>query len=209
MAAHARGSRWLAAAAVAVAALLTGASDVAGADPGRPAELGRPAGASTGASDAIVAQLPAVRPLNRDAELLLAEARRRSSTIARLLAALETGDLVVYLDVRLMPRCRTGRLRLVASNGAGRFVKVDISATARWDEAFGLLGHELQHAVEVASAPEVRDAGSLARFYRRIGNPRPAQASTFETEEAIKVRAQVLAELSRNGQDRSVAAPPR
>jgi hypothetical protein len=144
--------------------------------------------------------------LNRDAELLLAEARRRSPTIARLLVALEASDLVVSLDVRLMPRCQTGRLRLVASNGPGRFVKVDVSATARWDEALGWLGHELQHAVEVASAPDVRDDGSLETFDRRIGNPQPAQASTFETEEAIKVRAQVLAEASRSRDNRSAAA---
>ena len=116
MAAHAQGNRWLAAAAV--AALLTGASDAAGADPGRQSEPGGPVLASQGAPDAVVARSPAVRPLNRDAELLLAEARRRSPTIARLLAALDASDLVVYLDVRLMPRCQTGRLSLVASNGA-------------------------------------------------------------------------------------------
>lgn len=207
MAAHERGNRWLAAA---FAALLTGASGVAGADPGRPSKPGGPALARTGAPDAAVVRPPAVRPLNRDAERLLAEARRRSPTIARLLDALEASDLVVYLEVRLMSRCQTGRLRLVASNGPRRFVKVDVSATARWDEALGWLGHELQHAVEVASAADVRDDGSLEKFYRRIGNPQPAQASTFETEEAIKVRAQVLAETSR-GRDTSSAAaqPPR
>jgi len=206
MAAHERGNRWLAAAAL--AALLTGASDVAGADPARPAGPGEPALASQEVPDAVVAPAPAVRPLNRDAELLLAEARRRSPTIARLLSALDASDMVVYLDVRLMPRCQTGRLRLVASNGPRRFVKVDVSATARWDEALGWLGHELRHAVEVASAPDVRDDGSLERLYRRIGNPQLAQASTFETEEAIKTRAQVLAELARTTDPRSAAAQP-
>ena len=207
MAAHERGTTWLAAAAF--AALLTGASDAAGADPGRPAEPGGPALASQGSLDAVVAPSPAVRPLNRDGERLLAEARRRSPTIARLLAALEASDLVIYLDVRLMPRCQTGRLRVVASNGPRRFVKVDVSATARWDEAIGWLGHELQHAVEVALAPDVRDDASLERLYRRIGNPRLAQASTFETEEAITTRAQVLAELARPTEPAFAAAQPR
>jgi len=206
MAAHARGDRWLAAAAL--AALLTGASDVAGADPGRPSEPGGPALASQEAPNAFLARSSAVRPLNRDAELLLAEARRRSPTIARLLAAVEASGLVVYLDVRLMPRCGTGRLRLVASNGARRFVKVDVSVTARRDEALGWLGHELQHAVEVASAPDVSDDGSLERLYRRIGNPQLAQASTFETEDAIKTRGQVLAELARTTEPRPAAAQP-
>jgi len=208
MAAHERRTTWLAAAAC--AALLTGASDAAGADPGRPSEPGGPALSSQEIQDAIVAPSPAVRPLNRDAKRLLAEARRRSPTIARLLAALEASDVVVYLDVRLMPRCRTGRLRLVAGNGPRRFVKVDVSATARWDEALGWLGHELQHAVEVASAPDVRDDVSLERLYRRIGNPQLAQASTFETEDAISVRTQVLAELARPTEPGFAAAqPPR
>jgi hypothetical protein len=117
---------------------------------------------------------------------------------------------VVYVDVRLMPRRRTGRLRVVESDGARRIVKVDVSATARWDEALGWLGHELQHAVEVASARDVRNDASLERLYRRIGNPQLAQASTFETEDAISVRMQVLAELARQSRPRPAAAqPPR
>jgi len=51
--------------------------------------------------------------------------------------------------------------------------------------ALGWLGHELQHAVEVASAPDVREDGSLERLYRRIGNPQPAQAPTFETSDSV------------------------
>ncbi len=56
---------------------------------------------------------------------------------------------------------------------------------ARCDEALGWLGHELQQAVEVASAPGVRDDGSFERLYRRIGNPQPAQAPTFETSDSV------------------------
>jgi hypothetical protein len=59
------------------------------------------------------------------------------------------------------------------------------AVTARCDEALGWLGHELQHVVEVASAPDVREDGSLERFYRRIGNPQPAQAPTFETSDSV------------------------
>jgi len=194
MATHERGNSWLAAAAL--AALLTDAYDVAEAHQGRPSEPAGPARASKGVPDAVVVLSPAVRPLNSDAALLLAEARRRSPTIAGLLAALDASDLVVHLDLRLMPRCQTGRLRFAGSGGTRRFVKVDVSAAVRWDQAVGWLAHELQHAVEVASAPDVRDDGSLEGLYRRIGNPQPAMASTFETEEAIRVRAQVLAEIS-------------
>lgn len=36
-------------------------------------------------------------------------------------------------------------------------------------ELVAILGHELQHAAEIAAAPWVHDAGTLARLYRRIG----------------------------------------
>ena len=32
-----------------------------------------------------------------------------------------------------------------------------------------VLGHELQHAMEVAADPEVRGAATLRRFYSRVG----------------------------------------
>jgi hypothetical protein len=193
MASQERGITWLAAAAL--AALLIGASSAAESHQGGPPEPAGPALGSKGVPDAVGARSPAVRPLNSAAALLLAEARRRSPTVARLLAALDASDLVVLLDLRLMPRCQTGRLRFVSGNGTRRFVKVDVSATVRWDQAVGWLGHELQHAIEVASAPGVRDDGSLEGLYRRVGNPQLAMASTFETEEAIRVRARVLAEV--------------
>jgi len=204
MATHGRGKCWLAAAAL--AALMTGASSVAGAHQGGPPEPAGPALGGKGVPDAVGARSPAVRPLNSAAALLLAEARRRSPTVARLLAALDASDLVVLLDLRLMPRCQTGRLRFAGSGGTRRFVKVDVSAAVRWDQAVGWLAHELQHAVEVASAPGVRDDGSLEGLYRRIGNPQLATASTFETEEAIRVRARVLAEISHIRQARGAAA---
>ena len=34
-----------------------------------------------------------------------------------------------------------------------------------------LLGHELQHAAEVADAPDVQTVGQFAALYRRIGVP--------------------------------------
>jgi hypothetical protein len=47
-------------------------------------------------------------------------------------------------------------------------VRVDRWGRAPWDRV-AQLAHELQHAMEIAQAPEVQDAASLARLYRRIG----------------------------------------
>jgi hypothetical protein len=58
------------------------------------------------------------------------------------------------------------------------------------------LGHELQHAVEIAEAPEVVDARSLARFYARVGSERTSGACRlFDTQAAVDIGWQVSREL--------------
>jgi hypothetical protein len=58
-------------------------------------------------------------------------------------------------------------------------------------EAIPWFAHELQHAIEVAQAPEVTDARSLAQLYRRIGWE--GQAGRFESN-----RARAIGNLVRN-----------
>ena len=62
-------------------------------------------------------------------------------------------------------------------------------------EQIALLGHELQHALEVASAPEVRDASGMAQLYRRIGWE--GQKDHFESEAAKSVAQKVRTQLAR------------
>jgi hypothetical protein len=136
-----------------------------------------------------------VRPLGPDARHLLAEARRLSPTVRRLLAELERSDLIVYLQVQPGRLVHTGTTALLSSGGAVRYVKVNIylyfvSDSIPW------LAHELQHAVEIASAPDVRDADGVIRLYKRIGDPGEHGLHSFETIAAIDVRNRVVAELT-------------
>jgi hypothetical protein len=59
------------------------------------------------------------------------------------------------------------------------------------------LGHELQHAVEIADAAQVVDAPTLAAHYSRIGAQTNAGSPvlTFETDAARKTSMQVRREL--------------
>jgi hypothetical protein len=60
-----------------------------------------------------------------------------------------------------------------------------------------ILGHELQHAVEVANAPWVVDEASLAEEYRRIGFPSHADhGMSFESRAAIDAGQRVLRDLT-------------
>jgi hypothetical protein len=57
------------------------------------------------------------------------------------------------------------------------------------------LAHELQHAVEVAGAPEVRSGAQMAALMKRIGRSREA-GRQFETDGAIECGRQAGRELA-------------
>jgi hypothetical protein len=137
-----------------------------------------------------------VRPLGREAEQLLAEARRLSPTVRRLLAQLEASDLFVYVEFRIPRSIRTGQLALVGAGVGVRYLKIEIFGVDYVKANIPWLAHELQHAAEIASAPEVTDDAGMRRLYERIGRPSRSGQDSFETAGAIKVRNQVLAELA-------------
>jgi signal transduction histidine kinase len=112
------------------------------------------------------------RPLTPGAATLLTRAAERSTILRTQLEAIEQTDVVVYV-LDSMSRSvgdPKASLEFVATAGGRRYVVVRVD---RWSlnpsEALAWFGHELQHAIEVASAPEVTNAAQLARLYRRIG----------------------------------------
>jgi len=58
-----------------------------------------------------------------------------------------------------------------------------------------MLGHELQHAIEVASAPEIRSQKTLEDYYRAHGVP-GATESTYETDAAHRTEFRVREEVT-------------
>jgi len=152
-------------------------------------------------------------PISQGAIELLADAAEQSSSVETLLKELEQTDLVVYVT-DVMPRVAGGAISYLAflsRDATARYVLVRID---HWQavssrERIALLGHELQHALEVAAAPEVTDPAGLARLFRRIGWE--GQKDRFETEAARTMGNRVRRELA-GGDDRRratvVAAHP-
>ncbi|MBX7186050.1 MAG: hypothetical protein K1Y01_12980 [Vicinamibacteria bacterium] len=147
-----------------------------------------------------------LRPLSPSAIDLVWESMSRSSIVEDLLRQLEETGVVVYLTDS-MPGAVAGpvsHLVYLSNDETTRYLLVRID---RWRstpfERIALLAHELQHALEVAAAPEVRDAQGLAKLYRRIGWEN--QKDKFETEAAQMVGAQVRKQLTK-GPDRRRAA---
>jgi hypothetical protein len=137
---------------------------------------------------------------------LMRESVTRSSIVEGLLQELEQSGVVVYLSDS-MPGAVAGPLSYLtylSNDEKARYLLVRID---RWRttpyERIALLGHELQHALEVAAAPEVRDPRGLAKLYRRIGWE--SQPGKFETRAAQDVGNRVRGQVAR-GEDRRKAA---
>ena len=79
----------------------------------------------------------------------------------------------------------------MAAANRNLWVKVDRSLK-EWD-LMGLIGHELQHAIEVLSDRTITSNTAMFFFYRRMGKPHPRHFA-FETDAAIEVGEAVRTE---------------
>ena len=126
-----------------------------------------------------------VRALDRDVAAAVADGLRRSPTFARLVAALNRSDVIVYIEmVHTLPPTTSGRMVLTTKDNRFRYVRIQVASRLFPAELIAVLGHELQHAVEVAAQPH--------------GRPDRTSAMTAdETPAAVSVGAQVRRELDR------------
>ena len=129
---------------------------------------------------------------------LVRDGVRTSETFRRLVDRLNRSDVVVYLDCGGSTASSDGRLTFISAVGGYRYVHVRVARLAAEDVQTALIGHELQHAVEIADAPDVVDSPSLAREYQRIGflSPRLTPGVSFDSDAAVAAGQRVLRELS-------------
>ena len=141
---------------------------------------------------------PRVRPETSHASDLLAALVARSPTARELVRTLQNSDVVVYVRHRTFTGTTLdGRIGFVRSTAPARTLIVEIACPRVWAEQLVTLGHELQHAAEIAAAPAVVDAPSMARYFDRIGYRTGGTRSeeTFETVRAQQIGEQVRREL--------------
>ena len=132
--------------------------------------------------------------LSRTAEQGLA----RSGTLRSLIAELERAHVIVFARISHdLASGIGGRTRFVGHGDGWRFLSIEIDDRRPKVDVLSMLGHELQHAVEVARTPEVVDDETLGALYERIGFCRKVckcQAD-LETQAAIDVEKRVYTEL--------------
>jgi hypothetical protein len=126
---------------------------------------------------------------------LLAEGFRRSPTFASLLLAVNRTDVIVYIEhVMTLPKDTLGRLTMVPLAPATRYLRIQIRPDLPRNEAIALIGHELQHALEVAGDAGVRDSGGMIALYERIGHSSGGE-HVYDTNAAQDRGRQVRREL--------------
>ena len=114
---------------------------------------------------------PAVRPEDAAIRAPIASGMERSATFRNLKTRLDNSDVIVYVR---FSRCAGGvsARRVWASAGADPrrppLIKLDRFGRSP-DELTVLLAHELQHAYEVASAPEITDVASFGKIFASRG----------------------------------------
>jgi hypothetical protein len=143
-----------------------------------------------------------VRPAHPQAAALLAAARAQSPTVAALIGDLEATDVVAYVQLQMFAASQTAATSFLAAGGGLRYLVMRLPLPNSTPVLIALLGHELQHAVEIGRSPRVRDEASLRSFYQEIGLDHAA-VGRFETEAAIATTHRVRHEV-----DSPPSAPP-
>ena len=117
-----------------------------------------------------ISRNPRVRPYDGRAAQLLLEGMERSVTLRTIVDRLEQLDVIVYLEMQPALRKKlAGTLTWMAATPANRYVRISLNPEMTHDALIAALGHELQHALEVAEAPWVVDTDSLQAYYKKNG----------------------------------------
>ena len=139
---------------------------------------------------------PHVRGATPQITALIKRAIARSPTFAALVEALNGTDVIVYIErVRRLPSGVDGQLAFSGAAGPLRYLRAQVIVDLEEDAMLAIAGHELQHALEVAAHPEVRDVATLGTLYERIGIGM-SRKGRFDTAAAQQAGRKVRNELS-------------
>jgi hypothetical protein len=144
-------------------------------------------------------RLQRVRGDTDDVRRLLRSGLQRSPTFRAIVDRLEASDLIVEVQCgRLKSTLLAGSTVLLTAQPSVRYVLVEFACPRSEPSALAILGHELRHALEIASAPWVADELSLEKLYTQIGFLNCLQTGgfgDFETADALEAGERVHHEL--------------
>ena len=135
----------------------------------------------------------AVRPLDHSAAATLAGALRAFGPRPLAGRRARCGDGIVHFEVsRALPSGIGAATRFVISRGGHAYLRVTVSAMLRANEREIMLGHELQHALEIARSGATNQA-DVQRLLETTGYR--TGANLFETRSALRTESRIRAEF--------------
>jgi len=141
----------------------------------------------------LIALLFSVRPVDPTAIATLDFAFQRSAMIRQLIDTLERSNVIVHIQsARELPSGIAGMTRFAVSRSGYRYLRITIDARLPLTARGIILGHELQHACEIA-ASSADDVASLRALFDRAGR---RIDGFYDTREAVIVEKHVGRELS-------------
>jgi len=141
---------------------------------------------------------PHIRILDQALAKTVSDGIARSSTFARIVDGLDRSNVVVYIGFsKLLPPSLGGRTTFITATGKWRYLRIAICTHLSEVQRIAMVAHELHHALEIGSSPEVVDLHTLADLYKAIGTREPCQTQCYETASAIDAANDVDREVRR------------
>jgi hypothetical protein len=148
-----------------------------------------------------------VRSADVRIQALLEQGVGRSATFRHLLDTLDASDVIVYvMPKRTRPELSGYLPHRMTVAGSFRYLHVMVDLRGAETRVVSIIAHELQHAVEVAEAPDVSDDRSLTRLFSRAHINFHCGEDCFETQAAIDVQYNVIGEMALNHRPSSLAS---
>ena len=145
------------------------------------------------------AGMPRVRAEDPRLSAAITQGVEQSPTFSRLIEAIAATDGLVYvLEATCGQGVRACLHMSVEVAGANRLLRIHVNPRrAAGCELIASIGHELQHALEALSEPNIKTSFALSSYFHRIGPEGPRR---FETEAAILAGLAVAKEVCRKSQ---------
>jgi hypothetical protein len=144
-----------------------------------------------------ISRNPRVRPYDGRTAQLMLEGLERSVTMRAIVDRLEQLDVIVYIEMQPALRKKlAGTLTWMAGTVSNRYVRISLNPEVMHNALIAALGHELQHALEVAEAPSIVDTASLQAYYQKHGVATAQHINGWDSLAARVIGDEVRRELA-------------